>query len=146
MSLNVRSIASTISLIFLVGAPAVATSVPGLTFEELTDRSQLIVAGRVTRSWSDWDSEHKIIWTHNELSVASSQKGVAGASVLVSEPGGVVGDRAMAIAGSVAYRPGDQVLVFLERMPNGYLRTTGWGQGKYLVDKAGTVHAEAAKS
>jgi hypothetical protein len=50
----------------------------------------------------------------------------------------------MAIAGTVEYAPGDQVAVFLERMPNGYLRTTGWGQGKYTVDKTGHLHADAS--
>jgi hypothetical protein len=50
----------------------------------------------------------------------------------------------MTVAGSVAYRPGDRVLVFLERMPNGYLRTTGWGQGKYTIDKGDHLHAEIA--
>jgi hypothetical protein len=29
-------------------------------------------------------------------------------------------------------------------MPNGYLRTAGWGQGKYLVDKAGHLHADGS--
>ena len=131
----------TISLVLLGAGAASATSVPGLSFEELTDRSQLIVAGQVARSWSEWDSEHKFIWTHYELSISSSQKGAASSTVVVSEPGGVVGDQAMAIAGSVAYQAGDRVVVFLERMPNGYLRTTGWGQGKYTLDGSGMLHA-----
>jgi len=119
-----------------------ATSVPSLTFEELTDHSELIVSGQVTRSWADWDSEHKFIWTHYELSVSSAQKGTPGSTVELAEPGGVVGIQGMAIAGAVVYHPGDQVLVFLQRMPNGYLRTTGWSQGKYTVDNTGRLHAE----
>src|SRR5580700_2249544 len=118
-----------------------ATSVPSLTFEELTDRSELIVSGQVTRSWADWDSEHKFIWTHYELSVSNAQKGTPGLTVELAEPGGVVGIQGMAIAGAVVYQPGDHVLVFLQRMPNGYLRTTGWSQGKYTVDSTGRLHA-----
>jgi hypothetical protein len=128
----------------LFACTASATSVPSLTFEELTDHSELVVSGQITRSWAEWDSEHKFIWTHYELSVSSVQKGAPGATVELSEPGGVVGDRGMAIAGTVEYAPGDQVAVFLERMPNGYLRTTGWGQGKYTVDKTGHLHADAS--
>jgi hypothetical protein len=79
-----------------------------------------------------------------ELSVSSVHKGAARTAVTVSEPGGVVGGRGMTIAGSVEYSPGDQVAVFLQRMPNGYLRTAGWGQGKYLVDKAGHLHADGS--
>lgn len=130
--------------VLLIGSNAGATSVPNMTFEELADHSELILTGQVTRSWSDWDSDHKFIWTHYELSVASTQKGAPGSTVTVSEPGGVVGDRGMAIAGSVGYTPGDQVAVFLERMPNGYLRTTGWGQGKYTVDGTGHLHADGS--
>jgi hypothetical protein len=130
------------SIALLISLTAGATSVPSLTFEELTDRSELILAGRITRSWSDWDGGHQFIWTHYELIVSTVQKGAPGSTAIVSEPGGVVADRGMAVAGSVAYRPGDQVAVFLERMPNGYLRTAGWGQGKYTVDKTGRLHAD----
>ncbi len=128
--------------IFWIVSPAGATSVPRLSFEAMTDRSELVLSGEITRSWTDWDSEHKFIWTHHEVAVLSSQKGAPASTVVFSEPGGVVGNRGMAIAGSVAYRAGDRVVVLLERMPNGYLRTTGWGQGKYSLDKAGRLHAD----
>ena len=118
-----------------------ATTVPGLSFDELTDQSDLIVSGQVGRSWADWDSDHKYIWTHYELAVSGALKGSAGATVVVSEPGGVVGNQGMNIAGAPAYQTGEQVLVFLHRMPNGFLRTTGWTQGKYTVDTAGSLHA-----
>ncbi|HWF08128.1 MAG TPA: hypothetical protein VG297_06680 [Bryobacteraceae bacterium] len=129
-----------LSLSVLLAVTAGATSVPSLTFEELTDQSELVVSGQITRTWSDWDSEGKFIWTHHELAVASTQKGAAESTVIVSEPGGIVGDRGMSIAGAVTYRPGEQVVVFLQRMPNGYLRTAGWGQGKYTVDSASRLH------
>jgi hypothetical protein len=29
-------------------------------------------------------------------------------------------------------------------VPNGYLRTTGWGQGKYTVDEKNILHASAS--
>ena len=118
-----------------------ATTVPGLSFDELTDQSDLIVSGQINRAWTDWDSDHKYIWTHYELNVSSALKGSAGATVVLSEPGGVVGNQGMNIAGAPAYQPGEQVLVFLHRMPNGFLRTTGWTQGKYTVDRAGSLHA-----
>ncbi len=121
-----------------------ATSVPRLSFEQLTDKSEIVVAGQINRSWADWDTEHKYIWTHYELAVSTALKGNPGATVVLSEPGGVVGPRGMSVAGSVVYNPGDQVLVFLQRMPNGYLRTTGWGQGKYLLDKDSHLYAMAS--
>jgi len=118
--------------------------VPSLTFEELTDHSELIVSGQITRSWADWDSEHKFIWTHYELSVSGAHKGTPESTVVLSEPGGVVGLQGMDVAGANVYQPGGRVLVFLQRMPNGYLRTTGWSQGKYTVDNTGRLRAEAS--
>lgn len=139
--------AAVIALFFALKAGA--TSVPALTFEQLTDQSEIVVSGQVTRAWSDWDSAHKYIWTHYDLSVSSVQKnsaaGVqAGSTVEISEPGGVAGIQGMNIAGAVGYQTGASVLVFLQRMPNGYLRTTGWGQGKYNIDSAGRIHPESA--
>src|SRR5882762_8579323 len=101
MRFSIRQQVCIIPLFLWLVPGAGATSVPALSFEELTDHSQLIVAGEVTRTWTAWDANHKFIWTHHELNVASAQKGAAGSTVVVSEPGGVVGDRGMAIAGSV---------------------------------------------
>ena len=124
---RIRRLICALSLVFV--SRLSATVVPSLTFEQMTDQSEVVVQGQVTRSWSDWDSEHKYIWTHYEIDVASTQKGRAGGTVVISEPGGAVGGKAMAIVGVVGYAPGEQIAVFLQRMPNGYLRTTGWGHG-----------------
>jgi hypothetical protein len=132
------------SLALLVASSVGATSVPSLSFEELTDHSELIVSGQITRSWTGWDNEHKYIWTHYEMSVTGTMKGAAKSTVVISEPGGTVGLQSMNIAGTVGYQNGDQVLIFLQRMPNGYLRTTGWSQGKYTIDNSQIMHADAS--
>jgi hypothetical protein len=134
---------STVFLLPILLSTLGATSVPSLSFEELTDRSELVVTGQINRTWTEWDTAHKYIWTHYELDVSAALKGTPGETVILSEPGGVVGIQGMTIAGSVGYRAGDTVLVFLQRMPNGYLRTTGWSQGKFAVDKTGRLHASA---
>ena len=127
--------------LLLLTACGSATTIPRLTFEQITDQSEVIVTGEVTRSWTDWDASHQFIWTHHEISIAGTHKGRPSTTVIVSEPGGTVAGLGMAVAGSVAYQPGETVVVFLQRVPNGNLRTAGWGQGKYLVDRAGRLHA-----
>jgi hypothetical protein len=124
----------------------IATTVPRLSVEELIDQSDVVAAGQVTRSWAAWDGSHKYIWTHYELSVSAAMKGSPGQSskgqtLEFAEPGGEIGDRGMAIAGSVRYESGDNVVVFLQRMPNGYLRTAGAGQGRFSIDAAGRIHS-----
>ncbi len=130
---------------FAVLSTARATSVARLSFEELTDQSELVVSGQINRSWAEWDAEHKYIWTRYELSVSGATlKGNAASSVVFSEPGGIVGDKGMSIAGAVGYQHGENVVVFLQRMPNGYLRTAGWSQGKFRVDQDGKLHGDAS--
>jgi hypothetical protein len=128
----------------LLSGAASATIIPRISFGELVDVSDLIVSGQVTRTWAEWDNDHKYIWTHYELQVASAPKGRPAGTVEFAEPGGVVGGVGMMIAGSVIYTPGENVLVFLQRMPNGYLRTTGWGQGKYGLDSAARLRADVS--
>lgn len=132
----------TVGALFLHSASA--TLIPRLSFEQLTDASELILSGRITAAWAAWDEDHKYIWTHYNLSVASSLKGTAATVVEFAEPGGALAGRVMSIAGSVSYALGDDMVVFLSRMPNGYLRTTGWAQGKYALDARGRLHGEAS--
>jgi hypothetical protein len=131
---------------FALLSTAGATSVARLSFEELTDQSELVVSGQVNRSWAEWDAEHKYIWTRYELSVSGTLKGSAASSVVFSEPGGTVGDTGMSVPGSVGYAAGEEVVIFLQRMPNGYLRTAGWSQGKFRVDQTGKLHGEASQT
>jgi len=117
-----------------------ATAVARLSLEDMVRSSELIIIGRVTRVWSAWDGQHRFIWTHNEIAVHDAAKGGRGESLVVSEPGGVVNGEGMRIAGAPTYAPGEQVLLFLERVPNGYLRSMGLGQGKLRISADGRVH------
>ena len=123
-----------------------ATTIPRLTFEQLADGSETIVSGRIAQTWTAWDAEHKYIWTHYLLSVSERAKGASASTIEFAEPGGAVGASTMAIVGTVTYGVGDRVAIFLARMPNGYLRTTGWAQGKYTIDANGRLHGSAALS
>jgi hypothetical protein len=138
-----RAILRAMAVVLLAGGALNATLVPQLSFEQLTDASEMVVAGTVSRSWGAWDADHKYIWTHYELAVDSALKGSPGATVEFAEPGGSANGSTMAIAGSVLYAAGDRVTVFLARMPNGYLRTSGWAQGKYVLDSEGRLHSSA---
>src|SRR3954469_2326238 len=141
MQLRIPRLASVLGAGFLLLHASRATEIARLSFEELADTSDLVGSGQATHSWAAWDSNRKYIWTHYELSVTSVYKGTPGATVELAEPGGALDGIVMGIAGAVVYTPGEHVLVFLQRMPNGYLRTTGWSQGKYLVDAHGRIRA-----
>jgi hypothetical protein len=117
----------------LIWLAAQATLVPALSLRSLIDQSEIIVHGRVTRSWAAWDSAHKYIWTHYRLEIIDRVKGNPGHSVTLSEPGGSLDGVNMSISGAPGYGVGETAIVFLYRTPVGYLRATGYAQGKYTV-------------
>jgi hypothetical protein len=108
-----------------------------MSLEEVVDTSESIVHGTVARTWSDWDDAHKYIWTHYEIQVTDKLKGDVSGTIVVSEPGGTVGETELQIAGTPHYAKGEEVVLFAERTPLGYLRTCGWGQGKFNVERSG---------
>ena len=107
--------------------------VPPLSLEDLVSHSDTIVEGQVVRTWTAMDSENRFIWTHYEISVGNRLKGPGQSSVEIAEPGGTLNGVTLLVHGSTPYKLGEQVSVFLYRMPIGYLRTTNYGQGKFVL-------------
>jgi len=125
-------------LAFLLLLPALCwgTLVPRMNFEEMADASEFVIHGTVSRNWSDWDAARQFIWTHYEIQITDTLKGPAFNQIVISEPGGVVGEMGMSIAGSPAYGVGEEVVLFVARTATGLLRTCGWGQGRFRVVRA----------
>ena len=132
-------------LVLLVALPAWATLVPTMSVEEMIDESAIVVHGKVWRTWTAWDNERQFIWTHHEILVADTLKGATDGKVVISEPGGTVGEQSMSIAGAPRYRVGEEVILLAYRTPIGYFRTCGWGQGTFSVQAGASgaklVHA-----
>jgi hypothetical protein len=133
-------------LLFSILLPIVCfgTSIVRVSLEDAVNQAEWIVSGDVVRTWCEWDSSHRFIWTHSELAVREKWKGNPGPTVTVSEPGGDLDGRRMAIVGMVGYTPGEHVVAFLYRTPIGLIRTVGVTQGKLLVDSQGLVHPSSA--
>ena len=127
-------------------AAAQATLVPRLSLEQLAAESELVVHGTVVRRWADWGPSRQFIWTHHEVRVADVLKGRPALSIVVSEPGGEIGNIGMAVAGAPRYQVGQEVVLFLERTPIGYLRGSGWGQGNFAVVESTTGESRTVRS
>jgi len=127
------SLVALLSWGLLFSAAAFATLVPRMTLEDLVDGSRSVVHGTVTRTWTGWDGDGRMIWTHYEIQVADSLKGSPGSRIVLSEPGGMIGDTSMQIVGVPVYEVGEEIVVFTTLTPVGFERTCGWGQGKFGV-------------
>ena len=132
-----------LSLLLLICFTAQATTVPSVGLEELVDQSEIIVHGRVVQSWATWDGAHKYIWTHHLIAVIDGVRGSGAGYVVASEPGGQLGNVGMRFSGALDYGVGEETVVFLYRTPIGFLRATGYGQGKYTVTQEARVRANS---
>ena len=133
---RLRGPAGLVVLIVLSVGVASATLIQRMSLEELVDEAQSVVHGSVAKKWSAWDDKQQVIWTHYEITVADSLKGAREGKIVVSEPGGTVGDAAMQVAGAPVYEVGEEVVLFTAPTPIGYARTCGWTQGKFHVEKS----------
>jgi hypothetical protein len=113
-------------------APARATLLRGLSLEELCDGSSVIVRGKVVSRAAAWRGGR--IYTRVTLRVTASLRGGhrAGQTVSFWRLGGRVGRYAQLVRGAPTFRPGEHVLVFLQRR-GGHRFVTGMAQGRFTI-------------
>ena len=120
----------------VLGAPALATSMLSTDVEGLTRSSDAVVRGEVRRVESRWNWDHTRIVTDVEISVVESLKGAPGATVVVTQPGGQVGDIGQRVSGLAVFSPREEVVVFLKRRTPTRFQVSGMAQGKFKVERA----------
>jgi hypothetical protein len=107
-----------------------------LSDENLVAASALIVIGEVEQVAGARLVGGRIV-TQTHLRVDESLKGsVTGRHILISEPGGRVGDVTVRIPGAARFVPGERVLVFLRARGDGTLGTTALSLAKYTIAPA----------
>jgi hypothetical protein len=126
--------------VLLLSLAASATTMLRADLPELAQTSDAIVHGTVRRVESRWSGDGRRIVTDVEIQVTEAlkgQTGQAGSTVLVTQPGGRVGDIGQRVSGLAAFAPGEEVVVFLERRGKQAFRVSGMVQGKYQVQRTG---------
>jgi hypothetical protein len=119
---------------------------------ELSRRADAVIRGTVLRSESRWSGDRRRIFTEVEIQVAETLKGSARKTVLVRQPGGVVGNIGQRVDGVASFKQGEEVVVFLARRPDDSFAVAGMAQGKFRVERSsdgraafaipGDVHAQ----
>jgi hypothetical protein len=82
-----------------------------------------------------WTADRARIVTDVELEVAEAYKGAPAHTVVVTQPGGVVGPVGQLVEGVARFEPGEEVVAFLEAHGPRYA-LTGLAQGKFVVDRS----------
>lgn len=135
---SLSTVAGLALCLVLTAAPATADYGPRLGIDELSAFSTAVIRGRVYSVDAAWDTAAGNIYTYVRVNVGEVLKGrgVPG-QIILKQLGGVVGDIGQYVGGQAAFRPGEQVVVFLEVRPrDATVYTTALWQGKWTVDGA----------
>ena len=135
MKLPTAAFRAFLPFVLLLSLAASATTMLRADLPELAQTSDAIVHGTVRRVESRWSGDGRRIVTDVEIQVTEALKGQAGSTVLVTQPGGRVGDIGQRVSGLASFTPGEEVVVFLERRGTQAFRLSGMAQGKYQVQR-----------
>jgi len=108
-----------------------ATTLARLSLDQLAASADAVAQVRCTAVESRW--ENGSIWTVTTFDVAETWKGNLPAQVTVRLPGGRVGHLTAAVDGTPKFTPGDEEVVFLQRLPASGFSVAGWVEGTFRI-------------
>lgn len=107
------------------------------SMKELADKAETVLIGKVAKLKSEWDGNHKMIYTTVTIDVDEYFKGGdRSRTEIVKVPGGKVGDVELKVVGAPSFNDGEKALLFLGSSPdNGKEKTIiGWDKGKISLN------------
>ena len=131
-----RSLRPLAALALLLALPAAATSMLKAELPALSQEADAVVRGTVRRVQSRWSGDGRRIVTDVELEVAETLKGSPPRTLLITQPGGRVGDIGQKVSGLASFTPGEEVVVFLDRRGKAAFSVRGMAQGKFRVQRS----------
>jgi len=107
-----------LALLLIISSPAQALMID-MSLDDLAPGADAILIGTVVETTSGWNSTHTMICTSVTLSVEECLKGniAAGTDVVISVPGGQVGEITQTISDMPGFYVGERTLVFLNKLP-----------------------------
>lgn len=124
-----------------------ATVALKLDVATLTEKSELIVIGKVDTSTAKWDASKTGIWTHHDVTVSETLKGTHEKTRDVVTRGGVVGEVGQSVSGSASLEVGTEYVFFLWKDDDGRYRIQGMAQGAFEIsEREGVKYAENSLS
>jgi hypothetical protein len=112
-----------------------ATQIEYRSPRQLGEESSLVVLARVDNVRSYWNETHTKIFTETTVTVDETYKGGTVPIARIVQLGGVVGNVRMTVHGALSWRPGEEILLFLEPLDPGTYQVSGFCQGKFTVER-----------
>jgi hypothetical protein len=124
--------------LFIAGigfATALATTVIPPTFEEMTDRAEVIFVGKVVSLRSEWRGvgPQRAIFTLVEFEKTETLKGDSKPAITLQFLGGTVGEATLEVGGVPKFKVGDRELLFVAKNGVQVCPIVGVFHGKFDV-------------
>lgn len=110
-----------------------AAQVKKMTAKELTTESTSILYGKCKRMESAWTEDKSMIITEVIVVPEYYLKGNLGSEVIITVPGGQVGDIIYEVSEMPTFQKGEEVFAFIWQHPSGMNLITGGFQGKLKI-------------
>jgi hypothetical protein len=115
-----------------IAAGAWGSTVERLSTAQLIARADVIARGSVTDIKTRRSGQGSASTLVN-ITVEKQFKGAQLASVIIEQPGGVIGEVTLAVPGTPKFAAGEDVIVFLKRRRDGVFTVVGGPQGKFTA-------------
>jgi hypothetical protein len=113
-----------------------ATTLERMSVAKMTQSAQLVVRAQCLANSSGWDGGE--IWTFTSFEVEDAWKGApsgAAQQVIVRLLGGSVGNLSSSVSGVPRFRPGEEVILFLQPTARGDFSIVSWVQGTFRIHR-----------
>lgn len=114
-----------------------ATTIEKMSLARMTQLAPVIVHAQCVSNSTAWDAGE--IWTFTTFNVLETWKAASGASIppqiTVRLLGGTVGSLTSHVSGTPRFRPGEEVVLFLQPTSRGDLSVVGWHQGTFRIQR-----------
>lgn len=130
--------ATLVGVVLLLGLSlAGATTLVKMNFGDLARQADSVVVGTVTAIESEWGPDLDFIHTNVTLQVERSFYGKTASTIVLRNPGGIVGGVGQLAHGAAEFQVGERVIVFLTRWEDGTPKVLGYAQGKSRIEHDG---------
>ncbi len=130
---HARKVLCCAALLLAIGGTAEATTLARMSVEQMSQVAQVIVRARCVENTTLWDAGE--IWTLTSFEVEDVWRGSPPARITVRLLGGRVGNLTSNVSGVPRFRPGEEVVLFLERTRRGDFSVVSWEQGTFRISR-----------
>ena len=135
MKLSAKVAIGAMLVLMFAAASAGASRIVQMSPRQMAEYSALVVSGRVTGVSSYWNESGTKIFTRTTIAVDDTYKGQQGSTVELIQLGGIVGNVKVNVEGALAWKEGEEVLLFLEPYDAGRYQVTGMSLGRYPIER-----------